>query len=70
MAKQIRNLHAQFVGDSSGWTKLNVIYTVEDSADTSMDKNGQVIVSYETTDTIAELHTAIKTAVETEEGIS
>jgi hypothetical protein len=70
MAKQIRNLHAQFVGDSSGWNKLNVIYTIEDSADTSMEKNGQVTVTYETTDTIAELHAAVKTAVETAESIS
>ena len=70
MAKQISELHAQFVGNSTGWTKLNVLYVVEDSVDTSMRKNGQVSVSYTGDDTITELHAAIKSAVETAEGIS
>lgn len=70
MAKQIRDLHAQLAGDSTEWLKVNIVYVVEDSVDSTMSKSGQVELEYEGTDTLEDLHAAAVIAVNEAEGIS
>jgi len=70
MAKQIRELHMQVIGNLTSWTRINVVYVVEDSVDSSMSKSGQTQLAYSGTDTLAEVHAAAVAAINALEEIS
>jgi len=69
MAKQIERMTAYIEGNSTEWLTMKCVYTVNDSDDTAMRKNGEVAVELDPARTEAGIHAAVKAAVESAEGI-